>query len=57
MRDPLFYWRQNHVPFVFGKNNTMKTCTQCSNEIKKTEKFIKVTINRVVSYRHDRKCA
>lgn len=48
MRDPLFYWRMNHL---------MKTCTKCTNEIKKTERFIKITINGTITYRHDRKCA
>lgn len=46
-RDPMFYWRQNNV----------KTCTKCLGEIGQSEKFIKITINGVVSYRHDRKCA
>jgi hypothetical protein len=33
-----------------------KICTKCGNEIKKVEKFIKITVNKVVTYRHDRKC-
>lgn len=35
----------------------MKICTQCSTEIRKSEKFIKITINGKITYRHDRKCA
>lgn len=34
----------------------MKICTKCQQEIKKTEKIIKITINGEVTYRHDRKC-
>lgn len=34
----------------------MKTCTKCSNNIKANEKFVKITINGDVTYRHDRKC-
>lgn len=34
----------------------MKTCTKCASEIKASEKFIKITINGEVTYRHDRKC-
>jgi hypothetical protein len=34
----------------------MKTCTKCGDLIGRTEKFIKIVINGVVSYRHDRKC-
>lgn len=58
MRDPLFYWHKRS-PFVYdteGTKTDMKTCTKCSGEIKKSEKFIKITVNGEVTYRHDRKC-